>query len=258
MSSEHPSQQPSLQPAGSESAIQSHPAARLLVVEDELAMRIGLQDRLEAEGYRVLTAVNGEEGLQRALEEKPDLILLDIMLPRLDGFAVCAELRRLMLPMPILMLTAKGQIEDRVRGLDCGADDYLMKPFNARELLARVRALLRRRQSDQLAINQLQLGEVKLDFPRQQAWRGKRELHLSAREFSMLRLLAEARGEPVTRERFLDIVWGYTAFPTTRTVDNHIGFLRAKIEPEPETPRFILTVHGVGYRLVVPDSPARR
>ncbi|HOW67011.1 MAG TPA: response regulator transcription factor [Verrucomicrobiota bacterium] len=251
----HPSDPPSDQ---NQSVIRSQPAARLLVIEDELAMRIGLQDRLEAEGYRVLMAVNGEEGLERALDEKPDLILLDIMLPRLDGFAVCAELRRLAFSTPILMLTAKGQVDDRVHGLDCGADDYLVKPFNARELLARIRALLRRQQSGQSAITVLQLGEVTLDFPRQQAWRGKREIHLSAREFSMLRLLAEARGEPVTRERFLDIVWGYTAFPTTRTVDNHIGYLRAKLEPDPETPRFIQTVHGVGYRLVVPDQPSRK
>lgn len=222
---------------------------RILIIEDELPMRTALKDVLEAEQYRVLTAANGEEGLERALKEKPDLILLDIMMPRLDGFAVCAELRRLEHAMPVLMLTAKGQIEDRVHGLDVGADDYLVKPFSTEELLARVRALLRRAQRAVKSLKTLTLGDVKLDFIQQQAWRGKKPLHLTAKEFAMLRLLAEAEGEPVTREKFLDLVWGYTAFPTTRTVDNHIAGLRAKIESDPEAPRWIKTVHGVGYRL---------
>ena len=223
--------------------------ARLLVIEDEYAMRRGLHDCLEAEGYRVLTAADGQSGLERALKEKPDLILLDIMLPRLDGFALCAELRRLANPVPVLMLTAKGQVEDRVAGLDAGADDYLVKPFSTEELLARVRALLRRVQRHEKAARTLALGEVKVDLVLQRAWRAKKELHLTAREFAILRLLADAEGEPVTRERFLDLVWGYTAFPTTRTVDNHIASLRAKLEKNPEEPRWIKTVHGVGYRL---------
>jgi DNA-binding response OmpR family regulator len=225
--------------------------SRILIVEDELAMRTGLADCLEGEGYRVLTAADGESGLDRALKEKPDLVLLDIMMPKLDGFAVCAELRRLANPVPVLMLTAKGQVEDRVAGLDAGADDYLVKPFSTDELLARVRALLRRFQRHAKAVRTLTLGEVRVDLALQRAWRGKRELHLTAREFGMLRLLADAEGEPVTRERFLDLVWGYTAFPTTRTVDNHIASLRAKIEKDPDEPRWIKTVHGVGYRLVL-------
>jgi DNA-binding response OmpR family regulator len=222
---------------------------RLLIIEDERAMRIALQDCLETEGHRVLTANDGEAGLERALQEKPDLILLDVMLPKLDGFALCAELRRLANPVPVLMLTAKGQVEDRVTGLDAGADDYLVKPFSTDELLARVRALLRRSQRPGKAAQKLELGDVRVDLARQQAWRGKKELCLTAREFAMLRLLADADGEPVTRERFLDVVWGYTAFPTTRTVDNHIASLRAKLEPNPDDPRWIKTVHGVGYRL---------
>ena len=225
---------------------------RLLIIEDEPPMRTALKDCLESEGYRVLTASDGESGLQRTLQEKPDLILLDIMMPKLDGFAVCRELRRLNNPVPILMLTAKGQVEDRVHGLDVGADDYLVKPFSTEELLARVRALLRRTHKAARVPPLLTLGETRIDLIKQTATRGKKPLHLTAKEFAMLRLLAEARGEPVSRERFLDIVWGYTAFPTTRTVDNHIASLRSKIEKDPENPKWIHTVHGVGYRLELP------
>jgi DNA-binding response OmpR family regulator len=228
--------------------------ARILIVEDELPMRTALQDCLESEGYRVLTAVDGEAGLQRALEEKPDLILLDIMMPRLDGFALCAELRRLHHTVPVLMLTAKGQVEDRVRGLDVGADDYLVKPFSTEELLARVRALLRRTQQPGRHLKSVVLGDVRLDFVALRAWRGKKPLHLTAKEFAMLRLLAESAGEAVSREAFLDVVWGYAAFPTTRTVDNHIASLRAKIERDPSQPRWLKTVHGVGYRLDLPPE----
>jgi DNA-binding response OmpR family regulator len=222
---------------------------RILIIEDETPMRTALADLLAGEGYRPLTAADGESGLERALAEKPDLILLDVMLPKLDGFAVCAELRRLARDMPVLMLTAKGQIEDRVTGLDAGADDYLVKPFSSEELLARVRALLRRRERQAKSPLKLKLGEVEIDLARQTAARGKKALHLTAKEFAMLRLLAEAAGEPVTRERFLDLVWGYAAFPTTRTVDNHMASLRAKLEKNPDDPRWLKTVHGVGYRL---------
>ncbi len=222
---------------------------RILIVEDELAMRTALADLLTSEGYRALTASDGERGLERALNEKPDLILLDIMMPKLDGFALCAELRRLSNAVPVLMLTAKGQVEDRVTGLDAGADDYLVKPFSTEELLARVRALLRRVERKTRLPLKLKMDDVEIDLARQTATRGKRELHLTAKEFAMLRLMGEAHGEPVTRQRFLDAVWGYTAFPTTRTVDNHIASLRAKLEKNPDAPRWIKTVHGVGYKL---------
>jgi DNA-binding response OmpR family regulator len=227
------------------------PDARILIIEDELPMRTALAGCLEGEGYRVLTASDGPTGLERALREKPDLVLLDIMMPRLDGYALCAELRRLTIPVPVLMLTAKGEIEDRVKGLDAGADDYLVKPFSTDELLARVRALLRRALQPSAIPQVLHLGRVEIDLPRQRAMRGKKQIHLTAREFAMLRLMLEKPGEPVTRERFLDVVWGYTAFPTTRTVDTHIAALRAKIEDNPEEPRWIKTVHGTGYRLEV-------
>ena len=222
---------------------------RILIVEDETPMRTALADLLASEGYRALTAADGKSGLERALSEKPDLILLDIMMPKLDGFALCAELRRLANTVPVLMLTAKGQIEDRVHGLDVGADDYLVKPFSTDELLARVRALLRRVERKTRRPLKLKLGEWEIDLARQTAVRGKKRVYLTAKEFAMLRLMAEAECEPVTRERFLDVVWGYTAFPTTRTVDTHIAALRAKIEANPEEPRWIITVHGVGYRL---------
>lgn len=228
---------------------------RILIVEDEYAMRRGLEDCLRAEGYRVITAVNGEEGLKRALTEKPDLLLLDVMMPKLDGYAVCAELRRVGAELPVLMLTAKGRVDDRVNGLDAGADDYLVKPFSTEELLARVRALLRRARRRSKRVEILQLGNIQVNLVRQTASKGSKALMLSAKEFAMLRLLAEAEGEPVTRERFLDVVWGYGAFPTTRTVDNHIASLRTKLEAAPETPKWIKTVHGVGYRLE-PVAPA--
>jgi len=223
--------------------------ARILIVEDEVSMRTVLKDILDAEGFRVMTAVDGEAGLQAAIEEKPDLILLDIMLPKLDGFALCSGLRRLRVQAPVLMLTAKGSIEDRVTGLDSGSDDYLVKPFSTDELLARVRALLRRVHRQKRIVASVKLGEIRIDLLRQTARRGRSAIHLTAKEFAMIRLMAETAGEPVTRERFLDVVWGYAAFPTTRTVDNHIASLRAKLESDPENPRWIRTVHGIGYKL---------
>ncbi len=187
--------------------------------------------------------------MERALKEKPDLILLDVMMPRLDGFALCAELRRLGQAASVLMLTAKGQVRDRVNGLDAGADDYLVKPFSTDEFLARVRALLRRVQRPDSFARELTVGEVQIDFVRQSATRKRQALHFTTKEFAMLRLLAEAQGEPVSREKFLDVAWGYAAFPTTRTVDMHIASLRRKLEKNPDAPRWIKTVHGVGYRL---------
>jgi DNA-binding response OmpR family regulator len=223
--------------------------SRILIIEDELPMRTALQDCLAVEGHRVITAADGAIGLRRAIEEQPDLVLLDIMMPRLDGYALCAELRRLGNPVPILMLTAKGQVDDRVAGLDSGADDYLVKPFSTDELLARVRALLRRLRRENQPPAALAFGEVRVDLVRQTAARRRKPVHLTAKEFAMLRLLAETPGEPVSRERFLDLVWGCAAFPTTRTVDNHVASLRAKLEPDADKPRWIKTVHGVGYKL---------
>lgn len=241
------------QPGTTKTSEIAAPQPRILIVEDELPMRTALRDILQDENYRVLLAEDGTRGLQKAIDEKPDLILLDVMLPGLDGFAVCAELRRQSNPVPVLMLTAKGQIDDRVQGLDAGADDYLVKPFSMEELLARVRALLRRVQRPTRMVTTLELGDIKIDFTQRKAWRGRKQLHFTTKEFAVLQLLAEATGEPVSRERFLDRVWGYTAFPTTRTVDNHIATIRSKIEKDPDHPRWIQTVHGMGYRLELPD-----
>jgi DNA-binding response OmpR family regulator len=231
------------------STVITNPGARILIVEDEHSMRVALRDILESEGYRAQTAADGVAGLQSAVAEKPDLILLDVMMPKLDGYAVCAELRRLAIRTPVLMVTAKGQVPDRVAGLDSGADDYLVKPFSTDELLARVRALLRRTQSNRRVPRAIAMGDVRIDLVKLTAHKGSETLHLAAKEFAMLRLLAEAEGEPVSRQRFLDLVWGATAFPTTRTVDNHIVGLRAKLEDDVKNPRWIVTVHGVGYRL---------
>ncbi|RYD30654.1 MAG: response regulator transcription factor [Verrucomicrobiaceae bacterium] len=239
---------------------------RLLIVEDEEIMRTGLRDTLMDAGFTVETAADGEAGLKQALESAPDLILLDIMLPRLDGLAVCRELRRQGRWCPVLMLTARGLVDDRVDGLDAGADDYLVKPFSGAELLARVRALLRGRahagnfssasggqeQSGAPASRNdlLSLGDITVDFTRMECRRHDGgTLEMTAREFAVLRLLVQRRGKPVTRDQFLDLVWGLSAGITTRTVDNHIAMLRSKIEANPSRPRWIRTVHKVGYRL---------
>jgi DNA-binding response OmpR family regulator len=222
---------------------------KLLIIEDELPMRTALCETLASEGYRVRSAADGETGLERALAGEHDLILLDVMMPKLDGYALCQELRRRGRKTPVLMLTAKGLVDDRVSGLDAGADDYLVKPFAMRELLARVRALLRRNEREAAAPERVTIGELEIDFVRGTAVRGGEKVVFSARELAMLRLMASRRGETITRETFLDEVWEYNAWPTTRTVDNFILTLRAKVEPDTEEPRFIETVRGVGYRL---------
>jgi DNA-binding response OmpR family regulator len=223
--------------------------SRILIIEDEMAMRTALADTLSDDGHRVMTAADGPTGLQRATEEKPDLVLLDIMMPGLDGFAVCRELRRLGFRMPVLMLTAKGQIDDKVTGLDSGADDYLVKPFNRLELLARVRALLRRSANTAPPPQTITFGATTVDFLRGECRKSGRPVKLTPKELSMLRLLAERPGEVVTRDEFLDRVWGYGSYPVTRTVDNHIARLRGKLEADPAVPRHLLTANKSGYRL---------
>lgn len=228
---------------------------RVLLIEDEIAMRDAMVPLLEDKGYRVECAIDGEEGLTLALEDRCDLILLDIMLPKLDGFAVCRELRRRGRKVPVLMVTARGELDDRVRGLDEGADDYLVKPFSGRELLARMRALLRRTEGgEEGLVKELRLGEFLIDFERMTCEGPGGEVALSVREFKILEVLAQAEGRPVSRETILDRVWEYNAWPSSRTVDNHLVALRAKFESEPSHPRHFLTVHGVGYRLVAGDE----
>ena len=222
---------------------------RLLIIEDELPMRTALVETLIAEGYRVRSAADGIAGLELACTEVFDLVLLDVMLPGLDGYALCRALRQRGRRMPVLMLTAKGQVDDRVDGLDSGADDYLIKPFSLKELLARIRALLRRHEREQALPEVLEIGAATIDFHRGTISREGEEHVLSDKEAGILRLLSATPGETVAREKFLDVVWGYNAFPSTRTVDNFIVSLRAKLEAAPATPRHLITVRGAGYRL---------
>ena len=222
---------------------------RLLVIEDEAPMRTALVETLAAEGYRVRAATDGPSGLELACTETFDLILLDVMMPGLDGFAVCRALRHRGRTLPVLMLTAKGQIDDRVEGLDSGADDYLLKPFSLKELLARVRALLRRSERGQAVPDVLEIGAATIDFRRGVVTRAGQQHPLSDKESGMLRVLAATPGAAVSREKFLDVVWGYHAYPSTRTIDNFITGLRAKLEADPAQPRHLLTVRGIGYRL---------
>lgn len=222
---------------------------RLLLIEDETSLRAALVPLLQEAGYHVQSAVDGVTGLERAVTETFDLILLDVMLPGIDGFAICREIRKRGHTMPVLMLTARGTVEDRVCGLDGGADDYLVKPFSGSELLARVRALLRRSSPDAQPPKAIRLGEVEIDFQQVTCRHNDRPINLTSREFRILEVLAAAKGRPVSREEFLDKAWDYKAFPTTRTVDNQIVTLRQKIEPDPAHPRHIATVHGLGYKL---------
>lgn len=223
---------------------------RILVVEDEAPMRRALVETLTAEGYRVRSATNGPDGLDLALAEAFDLVLLDVMMPGLDGYAVCRALRDRGREMPVLMLTAKALVDDRVEGLDAGADDYLVKPFSLRELLARVRALLRRRERESPVPDEFAIGRAVIHFANQVLLRNGIEYPLSGKEIGMLRMLASRPGEVITREQFLDHVWDYHAYPSTRTVDNFVATLRAKLEPDPSRPQHLLTVRGTGYRLV--------
>lgn len=222
---------------------------RLLIIEDELPMRSALVETLRAEGYHVRAAADGLAGLELACTEAFDLILLDVMMPHLDGYEVCRSLRQRGKDMPVLMLTAKGLVDDRVQGLDCGADDYLVKPFSLKELLARVRALLRRHERDDAVPEQITIGPATIDFNKSTLTREGTTSVLSAKELGILRLLVARRGQTVTREDFLDIVWGYHAYPSTRTVDNFIAALRSKLEPDPTAPVHLQTIRSQGYRL---------
>jgi DNA-binding response OmpR family regulator len=223
---------------------------RVLVVEDETAILQGLRDNLEFEGYQVFTAADGIAGMELIRKHDPHLIVLDLMLPRLSGYELCRELRAEGVHTPILMLTARGEEADRVLGLDLGADDYVTKPFSVRELMARVRALLRRSAPDAELPNEIEFGDVRVDFVRYEAFRAGRKVDLTRKEFGLLRLLAAREGAVVTRDELLEKVWGYDATPTTRTVDNHLAALRAKLERDAAEPCHLVTVHGVGYKFV--------
>lgn len=225
--------------------------SKILIVEDEPEMLMGLEDNFKFEGYDVITAADGDGGLEAAVTENPDIIILDIMLPRKSGFDVCKELRAKGHNVPIIMLTARGQEIDKVLGLEIGADDYMTKPFSVRELLARVKAVLRRyEQNSNKRITSYQLGDVSLDFDKYIARKGDRELTFTHKEFEIMKYFIQHKGETVSRDKLLDDVWGYDTYPTSRTVDNHILKLRQKVENDPANPRHILTVHGIGYKFV--------
>lgn len=223
---------------------------KILIVEDKEDMVTGLVFNLEAQGYETHVAYDGEKGLLVAEQEIPDLIILDIMLPKKDGFQVCRELREKAFDMPILMLTARGEEADRVLGLEIGADDYLTKPFGVLELLARVKALLRRSQGQNQVPEIYRFGDVEIDFKRYRATKEGNPVNLTPREFEMMKLFIQKRGETISRNQFLDEIWGYDRYPTTRTVDTHIAKLRQKLEKDPQSPRFIITVHGLGYKFL--------
>jgi len=225
---------------------------RILVIEDEPQMRLGLRDNLELEGYEVQTASDGEEGLARAGSFSPDLVILDVMLPKKNGFDVCRELRARSNTTPIVMLTARSAETDKVLGLELGADDYVTKPFSITELLARVRAVLRRSGAQKPAdpADIVRIGDIEIDFKLHQARRGKTRIEFTAREFDLLRYFVQHTGQVVTREQILNEVWGYEEFPTTRTIDNFVAKLRQKIERAPHAPEHILTIHGSGYKFV--------
>jgi len=221
---------------------------RLLLVEDEPGLVLTLRDRLTREGYAFENCTDGESGLERAAREGFDLVLLDVMLPRLNGFDVLRELRKRGIDTPVIMLTAKGKVVDKVVGLKLGADDYVTKPFEMVELLARIEAKLRRAPTVAHPSEGYHFHDLRVDFRRAEVLKGGEPLELSAREFQLLKYFIEHRGATLTREELLNEVWGYNAMPSTRTVDVHVAWLRQKIEPNPRHPQYILTVHGMGYK----------
>jgi len=223
---------------------------RILIVEDEPAMVAGLRDNFEYEGYDVISAADGVAGLERALADDPDLVVLDVMMPRMSGLDVCKQLKTRKPSLPIIMLTARGQEIDKVVGLELGADDYVTKPFSIRELMARVKAVLRRSSSPAPAAEVYRFSDIEVNIRSNEVLRAGRPVDLSAKEFALLAYFVAHPVETLSRDRLLDAVWGYEHYPNTRTVDTHIVHLRQKLEPNPEDPRFILTVHGSGYKFV--------
>ena len=223
----------------------------ILIIEDDISILRGLKDNLTFEGYSVLSSADGQEGLQIALEKHVDLLLLDIMLPGMNGYEICRRLKKEKPELPIIMITARGSEMDKVGGLDLGADDYLTKPFSIPELLARIRAVLRRSTPDQNEIEKYSFGEITLNFKKFQAFMKDKEIKLSSREFALMKYFIQHEGEAIHRHELLNEVWGYNVTPTTRTVDNYILDLRKKLEEDPSKPKHILSVRGVGYKFVL-------
>lgn len=223
---------------------------KILIVEDEKNMVTGLKFNLEARDYTVIVAYDGEAGYQMALEEKPDLVILDLMLPKLNGYEVCKILKKEMPNLLIIMLTAKSQEAEIVTGLELGADDYMTKPFGVLELMARISALFRRVKPDPGSGDMHQFGDLEINFKKYVARKNGRSLKLSPREYELLRCFIERQGEIISRDELLNKIWGYESYPDTRTVDAHIVKLRRKIEEKPDDPKLIVTVHGIGYKFL--------
>ena len=225
--------------------------SRILIIEDEPGLRLAISDRLRAEGYEVATAADGDEGFRCASEQHFDLVVLDLMLPGRSGLDVCRDLRRRHVSSAVLMLTARGEVVDRVLGLKLGADDYLVKPFAMVELLARIEARLRDRVgADTGPRDAYRFGDVHVDFRRAEVRRDGRPVDVSAKELQLLRFFVEHRGKALSRDELLDGVWGQDAMPSTRTVDVHVAELRRKLEPDPHHPRYVVTLHRIGYKFV--------
>jgi len=224
---------------------------RILVIEDESSLRMAIRDELEFEGFEASVAENGITGLERILAEAPDLVILDLMLPGKSGFEICREVRGQGMDTPIIMLTARAQEVDRVKGLELGADDYVIKPFSLAELVARIRAVLRRTQPTSRAEEAeiLQIGELKLDVRKQEAFVGGKQIELTHKEFQLLEFLLRHPGEVISRDEFLSRLWGEEIYVTPRNVDTHMASLRKKIEEDADQPRYILSVRGAGYKL---------
>ena len=230
-------------------------ATRILVVEDDRSIRMGLEDTLTAKGYEVEAVARGADAVDRALGGRFDLVVLDVMLPDLDGFEVCRRIRAgrgASRKVPVIMLSARGAELDRVRGLELGADDYVTKPFSLMELLARVASVLRRTGGDAAEPVGLAFGDLAIDLVGQVARRGGVRIELPSRAFAILKVFARRPGEVVSRDVLLDEAWGYDDYPNTRTVDNHLVKLRRALEDEPDKPRWLVTVHGAGYKLDIP------
>ena len=223
---------------------------QILIVEDEPNMRLGLKDNLEFEGYQVKIATDGKQGLDEIVKNPYDLVLLDVMLPELSGFDVCKISRERGIKTPIILLTAKGEEIDKVLGLELGADDYITKPFGLRELLARIKAVLRRGPDNEESPAEVSIGKMTVNFSSYAATIDQEPIKMSHKEFEILKYLWEHRNDTVSRYQLLEDIWGYHEQPTTRTVDNFILKLRQKIEQNPEDPQVILTVHGVGYKML--------
>lgn len=223
---------------------------RILIVEDDPAILLGLKESLLEEHFEVLTASDGEGGYQKGKKENIDLIILDLMLPTKNGIEICKDLRKNGVSIPILMLTSKKEEMDKVLGLEIGADDYVTKPFSIRELMARIKALLRRNTEMKKELEEYSFDNINLDFKKQEARKNNKPLDLSTTEYNLLKYFIQFEGEVVTRHQLLDDVWGYESFPTTRTVDNFILNIRKKIEDDPSNPKHLLTIHKAGYKFV--------